>query len=129
MEAKQKHKVEMLIADIELHKLGIIDKANGNEGSLKCIIAPDNIEIIDIDGNWEHLTGWKKGEIVGNNWVAMISQEDLDKVELNADTMTKYGVDGFKCGMQCKDGSEVKIEWLFRYLEDIDMLIAVGHVI
>lgn len=123
--------LQLTVAKLELKQLEVVDKLStktDTEYVVRCIIDPLTTKIIDVNGDWEIVTGYNEGSCVGENWLNFI-EKDRDEVEhfiemalLSVNKFVEY-----KTKLLTVDGM-VDVRWKVRYFPDIDAMISIGRV-
>ena len=122
--------LQLTVAKLELKQLEVIDKLSTNtdtEYVIRCIIDPLTTKVLDVNGDWESVTGYDEGSCVGKDWLSFISKEDEVVSFIDVALASVGDFIEYKTKLLTVDGM-VDVSWKVRYFPDIDAMVSIGRV-
>ena len=124
--------LQLTVAKLELKQLEVVDKLStktDTEYVVRCIIDPLTTKIMDVNGDWEIVTGYNEGSCVGENWLNFIEKERGEVehfIEMALSSVNEFVE--YKTKLLTVDGM-VDVRWKARYFPDIDAMISIWILI
>jgi len=117
--------LKMTIAKLELKQLEVIDKLSEkhNDSIIRCITCPESDEFLAVNGDWEHVTGFKEDICIGMNFNDFIPDYTASEPKEHED-----GFEWYNSQLITKTGESVNVDWKMKHFPDINAIVSIGRV-
>lgn len=122
--------LERTIAKLELKQLEVIDKLSENHSDyvIRCVTDPETCEFLEVNGDWEKVTGFSEKACIGKPWTDFIVDEDEMIVENTKHLIysdSKFSK--YECNIATRYGTAL-VKWKSMYYPEINSIVSIGRV-
>lgn len=124
------HPLELTIAKLELKQLEVIDKLSEKHDDyvIRCVIDPITSKFLEINGDWEKVTGFSERSSLGKPWTDFIVGENdliIENTKHLIYSDSKFSK--YECNIATRFGS-VLVKWKTMYHPEINSIVSIGRV-